>query len=231
MDEIWRDIKNYEGLYQVSNWGRVKSLVDNHGKFREKILSPGKHGKGYLAVNLCKGGEHKRYTVHRLVLMTFSPVANMSELLVNHKDEDKTNNNLNNLEWCTTLYNNTYNDKHKKIGEKLRGKPLSEATKRKLSEANTGKKLSDETKRKLSKPIVQLDASINKVINVWGSAMAAERECGFNNGNIIKCCKNKYIREGNNIYKGYKWQYLHVYMHNIDSRIKKVILFGKEYVF
>ena len=165
-NEIWCDVKGYEGRYQVSNLGNVKSL-NYRGTGKEKILRQGKNTWGYLFAVLCKNGEHKMYQVHRLILMTFNPVENMSELLVNHKDEDKTNNNLNNLEWCTKLYNNTYNDRHKKIGEKLRGKTRSEATKQKLREAN-------------SIPIVQIDPSTNKVINVWGSGHEAQREGGYN---------------------------------------------------
>ena len=205
MEEKWRDVKGYEGKYQVSNMGRVKSLYDGRHKiFREKILKPGKDRGGYLYVLLCRNGEHKMYKVHRLVLMTFNPIDGMDELLVNHKDEDKTNNNLNNLEWCTTLYNNTYNDKHKKIGEK-------------------------NTNGKCSIPIAQLTQD-GELANVYKSAHDAEREGGYAPSNIIKCCKNKLNREGNNIYKSYKWCYLYEYISKIDPRIKKVILFDKEYL-
>ena len=109
------------------------------------------------------------------------------------------------------------------------GRPTEE-TKRKQSEAQKGennhfygKHLSEETRRKLSIPIVQVDPSTDKVVNVWGSSMDAERECGYSNSCINQCCKGKRITHG-----GYKWQYLHVYMQNIDPRIWKVILFGKE---
>ena len=270
--EIWRDIKNYEGRYQVSNLGRVKSLGNDKSR-KEKILKPGKNGWGYLRVCLVKEGSSKMYTVHRLVLSTFNPIDGMDELLVNHKDEDKTNNNLNNLEWCTYSYNNTYNDRHKKIGEKLRGRTLSEETKRKLSEnhadfkgenhpmfgkhhseetkrkqseAHKGKILSEKTKEKLreankgennpwygkhgkdnpqSIPIVQLTKD-GHLVRVWESSMEAEREGGFTSPNITACCKGRL-----KTHKDYKWQYLHYYISQIDPRIKKVILLGKEYVF
>ena len=98
-----------------------------------------------------------------------------------------------------------------KLSEALKGRTFSEETKEKMSEAHKGenhhmfgKHHSEETKRKLSIPILQIDASTNKVVNVWSSAMAAERECGFNNGNINSCCKGK-----RKTHKGYKWQYLH----------------------
>ena len=195
MEEEWRDVCGFEGKYQVSNLGNVKSLNYNRtGK--EKILRPRENRWGYLLVCLSKEGECKWYKVHRLVLSTFSPCENMESLLVNHKDENKLNNRLENLEWCTYSYNNTYNGRHKRIGEK-------EAI-----------------------PIVQLDPHTNKVVNVWGSSMAAERECGYSTSGINQCCKGK-----RNTHKDYKWQYLHYYISQIDLRIKKVILFGKEYVF
>ena len=220
MEEVWRTIVGYEGLYAISNMGRVKSL--NYGRTgKEKILRPCKDKDNYLQVGLYKGGKPKWYTVHRLVLSTFNPCENMDELQVNHIDENKENNNLSNLEWCTCKENCNHGTRNMRMAEKLRGRTLSDETRKKLSGA----------KRKLSKPIVQIDPSTNKIVTVWKSSHGAKREGGFNQGNIISCCKNKYSREGNNIYKSYKWQYLHVYIHNIDPRIKKVILFDKEYEF
>ena len=207
-EEIWRAIKGFEGLYEVSNLGRVKSLerVSSLGRrVNEKILSPGKDKDGYLFVILYRDGKHITYKSHRLVLSTFNPVENMENLEVNHMDEDKENNNLTNLEWCTRKENCNHGTRNARVSEKL-------------------------TNGKLSIPISQLSLD-GKYIRSWKSASDAEREEGFNHGNIIQCCKNKFHREGNNIYKGYKWQYLHVYMHNIDPRIRKVILFGKEYEF
>ena len=84
------------------------------------------------------------------------------------------------------------------------GKHPSEETRRKQSEAKKGKPHSEEHKRKMSIPIMQIDPSTNKVVNVWGSSMAAERECGFNHGHITSCCKGRL-----KTHKGYKWQYLH----------------------
>lgn len=113
-----------------------------------------------------------------------------------------------------------------KISDSLKGKTVSEETRKKLSESLKGKSLSEEHKRNLSTPIVQIDPSTNKVINVWESSMDAQRVGGYHQGNIIQCCKGK-----RNTHKGYKWQYLHYYISQIDLRIKKVILFGKEYEF
>lgn len=109
MEEVWKDIKGYEGLYQVSNMGRVKSLgrVDgsNH-RLYEKILKLKKRNN-YLGIDLHKNGELRTYSVHRLVAQAFIPNPNNLPQ-VNHIDENKINNQIDNLEWCTVLYNNTY---------------------------------------------------------------------------------------------------------------------------
>lgn len=103
--EIWKDIKDYEGLYQISNYGRVKSL-SNSQKRKEKILKP-EIRTGYYSINLCKNGNQKNTRIHRLVAEAFIP--NPDNLLcVNHKDENKLNNKVENLEWCTHLYNYHY---------------------------------------------------------------------------------------------------------------------------
>ena len=110
MTEIWKDIKDYEGYYQISNLGRVKSLsrlVDNRYYNKECILKPRLHLKGYHLVALSKNGKITGHSVHRLVAETF--IENPDNLPeVNHKDEDKTNNCVDNLEWCTKKYNSNY---------------------------------------------------------------------------------------------------------------------------
>jgi hypothetical protein len=107
MTEIWKDIKGYEGLYQVSNLGRVKSLgkYDRLGRYHEeRIKSAVDNGTGYLIVNLKHNGKQQMVTVHRLVASAF--VSNPSNLPeVNHKDGCKTNNESLNLEWCDRSYN------------------------------------------------------------------------------------------------------------------------------
>ena len=116
-NEVWKDIKGFEGLYQVSNMGRVKSLNYNRtGK--EKILSPGKDGVGYLFVDLRREGSRKLHYIHRLVLMAFSPVENIENLEVNHLDEDKTNNRIDNLEWCDRSYNINHGTRNVRVAEK-----------------------------------------------------------------------------------------------------------------
>ena len=103
--EKWRPIEGYEGLYEVSNYGDVKSMDYNHtGK--EKILRT-QINRGYVQVALTTNNKQKRFYVHRLVAQAFIP--NPDNLpQVNHKDEVKTNNSVDNLEWCTVKYNNNY---------------------------------------------------------------------------------------------------------------------------
>jgi len=111
MIEIWKDIKNYEGCYQVSNYDNVKSIerIVNHsiyGKLliKSKILKTSVTNKGYLIVGLWKNNKGKSKTIHRLVIGTFISNPN-NKLQVNHKDGNKTNNYLTNLEWSTSSEN------------------------------------------------------------------------------------------------------------------------------
>lgn len=105
MIEVWKDIEGYDGLYQVSNLGRVKSLSNDKDK-KEKILKAGKI-KGYLQVILYKNSKMKHYYVHRLVAQTFIPNPDNLQC-INHEDENKENNCVENLEWCTIQYNLNY---------------------------------------------------------------------------------------------------------------------------
>lgn len=115
MQEIWKDIKGFEGKYQVSNYGNVKSLNYRHtGK--EQLLKPILQNNGYFCVMLYK--PNKRFLIHRLVAEAFIP--NHDNLpQVNHKDEDKTNNYVVNLEWCTNKYNLNYGTVKEKIAKSL----------------------------------------------------------------------------------------------------------------
>jgi hypothetical protein len=123
-NKIWKDIPEYEGLYQVSNFGEVKSLSKPRNVFnscyiaKERILKPALNDKGYKVVVLTKNKKHKTFRVHRLVALAF--INNYeSKPQVNHIDGNKLNNNIENLEWCT----NGENEKHayklglKKINE------------------------------------------------------------------------------------------------------------------
>ena len=107
-NEVWRDIAGYEGMYQVSDLGRVRSL--KYGKVR--VLKPNKNKYGYLVVGLSKENKRKTVKVHRLVASAFIPNDDDSKTQINHRNEDKTENKVSNLEWCTAQYNLTYNDLH-----------------------------------------------------------------------------------------------------------------------
>lgn len=111
--EIWKPIKNYEGLYEVSNFGRVKSLSKKRtgGRYnclmvyKERILKPGENAQGYLKLDLCKNGTVKTHRVNRLVLAAF---AGESFLECNHVDGDKKNNHIENLEYCSCSENHKH---------------------------------------------------------------------------------------------------------------------------
>ena len=128
--EVWKDIFGYEGLYQVSDHGRIRGLdrFDRIGRFRNGvILADCNNGNGYKYVSLCKNGDIKHKYIHKLVALHFlRNERNCDE--VNHKDEDKGNNRAENLEWCTRVENMNYgtgnirrknNTDHRAIGEKL----------------------------------------------------------------------------------------------------------------
>lgn len=100
--EIFKDIPEYEKVYQVSNLGNVKSLTRPGAK--EKLLKGEIDQYGYIRISLTKNGKTKKYKVHRLVMMTFNNTTD-SSLQINHIDGNKKNNKLENLEWCTASYN------------------------------------------------------------------------------------------------------------------------------
>lgn len=116
--EEWRPIPGYVGKYEVSNYGRVKSYKWQ----KERILLHGKNNMGYYYVTLCKDSKKKSCTIHRLVAEAFIPnPSNLAE--VNHKDERKENNYVENLEWCNRDYNLAYGTRCQRISEK-NSKPI-----------------------------------------------------------------------------------------------------------
>ena len=143
-------------------------------------MKPQKYSNGYLYVKLWKDGKSKRYLVHRLVAQAF--LLNPNNLpVINHKDENKQNNRVENLEWCSSSYNNNYNDRAKKVGKKV------------------AEKLTNHPKT--SKPIIGID-KVTGLIVEFVSCMEAERQTGINNSNIIKCCQGKLKSCG-----GFYWMY------------------------
>lgn len=123
--EIWKAIEGYEGLYQVSTEGQVRSLGNNKSR-KTKILKQSTDSSGYKQIGLHKNGKCKTYLVHRLVAQTFIPNPNNLPQ-VNHKDEDKINNHVSNLEWCTQEYNNNYGTHNQRVIEankEKNGKPI-----------------------------------------------------------------------------------------------------------
>ena len=116
--EIWKDIPGYEGLYQASILGRIRRLnYRNTGKY--KILKPSIKTTGYLQVGLYKNQHCKLYLVHRLIAKTFIPNPD-NKLYINHIDENRTNNKVDNLEWCTMTENNNHGNRNKKARKTFR---------------------------------------------------------------------------------------------------------------
>lgn len=194
--EIWKDIEGYEGLYQVSNFGRIKSLKDNHGNTREKILKLWKEKDGYLQVFLCKNGKGKTCTVHRLVANAF--IENPNNLpMINHKDENKTNNCVENLEWCDAKYNNNYGTVIQRRVANTDYKAIAAKIDYKAKVANTDYKAIVE---KTSKQVYQYSLDL-KLIKIWESTAECGRN-GYNFGHVASCCRGE-----RKTHKGYIWSY------------------------
>ena len=193
MNEIWKDIEGYEGLYQVSNLGRIKSLPHfrNNGSGgymqKSKILKYGRNRKNYLSINLCKNGVCKQFSVHRLVAQTFIPnPENKPE--IDHIDANPLNNMVENLRWVTHKEN--------------MNNPLS---RKKQSVSMQGKKYPQGKEHKQSKSILQLN-KYGELIKKWDSVMDIEREMGLKHQNI---CHNALGKSSN--CGGYKWGYVNDY--------------------
>lgn len=156
MKEIWKDIKGYEGIYQVSNLGNVRSLdryVRNGQGLRliKSRLLKLKAYEDYIMVTLSHKNVHKQCCVHRLVAETFINNPN-NYPCINHKDCNKLNNNVENLEWCTYQYNNIYGDRLEKTAKtKLENNyKVSDETRQKMRNSHLGHKQSIETRNKMS---------------------------------------------------------------------------------
>ncbi|MCC4492048.1 endonuclease [Limosilactobacillus reuteri] len=163
--EEWKDIKDYEGYYQISNFGHVRSvdrIVKSKGNSTQQrkgqILRPNKNRYGYLKVVLQKQGKSKTKSIHRLVATAFIPNPNNFSQ-INHIDECKTNNHADNLEWCTAKYNSNYGTR---IGRVAKSK---------------------------SRPVIQI-APNGQIIEYWPSAKEAVKR-GFNDSDIAAVCRGK----------------------------------------
>ena len=183
MSEIWKDIEGYEGKYQVSNLGRVRSLdrkvATVHSAMRTvrgKTLAPWTDRYGYLHVNLWSECKMLSQSVHRLVAATFIPnPCNMPE--VNHKDEDKQNNRADNLEWCSTEYNINYGNRSHKVSQT------------RISNATLGQR------------VEQLTMS-GQHVRTFDSICDASRATGADKSVIVRVCKGRHLSAG-----GYRWRY------------------------
>jgi len=130
MEEIWKDIPGYEGHYQASNLGRIKSLCrfvteKNTNRIRPlqgKVLIPSPNPKGYLGLALSKNGKVKQFRVHKIIAKVFIPNPNQLPE-VNHIDENKNNNMAANLEWCDHYYNIMYGTNRQRLSAVLKGRP------------------------------------------------------------------------------------------------------------
>lgn len=193
MKEIWKDIKGYEGRYQVSNLGRVKSLCYHHGT-NERILKQKKNQNGYVVANLYKKGDKgKLKTVHRLVAEAFIPNPNNLPQ-INHKDEDKTNNKVFNLEWCDGRYNTIYSILLHKDKYKNCGKYIGRKNKYKEKNVKNGP-------YKHTKHVNQVDKDGN-IINHYENIREVCLMNGYNQWSISECCNRK-----RKTAYGYKWEF------------------------
>lgn len=186
MQEIWKDIQGWEGIYQVSNLGKIKSLkrqTKNQFGKEDAIRKLDKTKNGYLLVMLRDGCKNKNVAVHRLVAQAF--LANPHNYpVINHIDGVKTNNVLENLEWCTYSYNSKHNYK---IGLQ-KGKTNNKG---KFGELATFKR-----------PVVQMDLNGN-VLAKYITLTEACKATGADRSHMAKVCRGKLKKTA-----GYRWAYL-----------------------
>ena len=185
MEEIWKDIKGFEGLYQVSNTGKVFSMCrfiidknDNEKQIDHKMLSQYTNKNGYKIVKLYKNCKGKSFKVHRLVLESF--IENkLNKPCINHMDGNKLNNQLDNLDWVTHKENTQH------------------AFKSGLQKSSSIGKFGKDNR--LSKAVVQIQTE--SIGRVFWSRLEAERKTGISSRKIALCCNGKRRTAG-----GYKWK-------------------------
>ena len=181
MNEIWKPIRDYEGLYEVSNLGRIKRLGNDKNR-KEKILKPYKNKLGYLRVTLSKDNKVKYMFIHRLVAIAFIPNPE-NKPCIDHINTIPSDNRVENLRWATYKENmNNELTKEKLSGENSNnyGKPRSEEIKKKISESQKG--------GKNPKARGVFCYELNKS---WNTSAEVSRELNIDSSNITKCCKGK----------------------------------------
>lgn len=199
MMEIWKDIKGWEGLYQVSNLGRVRALpiVTRFGnrikKYPLRYLTPKVSKRGYMIVGLSK--KHKTYTknIHRLIAEAFIPNPN-NYPCIDHIDTNPLNNSMDNLRWCTYKGNSS---------NPLTKKHQSEATRLKWRNG-----CFDARNNQHYQKVAQLSKN-NEVIKVWDSIIEASAELGIDGSSITCVCKKRNPKR--HTAGGYKWEYIGEY--------------------
>lgn len=196
--EVWKDIKEYEGLYQVSNLGRIKSLKRNTA--REKIMKPRENRDGYLSINLCKNGNVTTKKIHRLVAENFIPNPE-NKYSVNHINGLKKDNRIENLEWSTASEQAKHAvktglwqwDDNRKM--KLRNTLIERGNNPQKNNSHTKGHSFGVVK------VIQKDDDGN-IIKIWDSMSDASRAIGVPVSHIVRVCKG--IRKHT---RGYVWSY------------------------
>jgi hypothetical protein len=184
---MWKEIKGYEGIYKINEYGKVIKIKNNYEMSTFD-------NDGYDRIQLTsKNGVAKKHLIHRLVLSTFKPTKNWEEMQVNHKDMNKRNNHISNLEWVNNKQNiNHMLDNRPEVREQL-----------KKSMSKIGKKYNHLGAEASKKPVARIDLKTNEVIDIFESAREASRKTGANYKNISQVCN-----EERKTHMGFGWKFI-----------------------